>query len=218
MRLRHLYYILISTVFVFSACAPNSIRKERSTQKTFQPILQFMDYQPGMTFADVGAGSGALTVAMASLMDLSTVYVQDIDTSILRKDKLDKMIEAYRKESGKDLRRTNKFIVTIGDIQKTNLPNNTFDLIYSNATVHSFISLDSMVVDIGRKLKPNGVVFFRDSFKGDHGSGDFCPDPKCKRPLISVDEFLATMKRNGFQLKKQSPDMSGYPVFGFYLN
>jgi len=176
-----------------------------------------MEYKPGMSFADVGAGSGALTIMMATLMDQSTVYIQDIDTTVLKEENLNKVIDFYTKQSGQDLRKKNRFNVTIGDVEKTKLPNLTFDLIYSNATVHNFTSLDSMVTDLGRKLKPNGVLFFRDSFKNDHGEGAFCSDPKCKRPLLTIDEFLMAMKKNGFEIKKQSADMSGYPVFGFTL-
>jgi SAM-dependent methyltransferase len=143
------------------------------------------------------------------------VYIQDIDTNILKKENIDKIIDDFRKQSGRDLRKNNKFIITIGTLKKTNLPDHTFDLIYSNATVHSFTSLDSIVVDLGRKLKTNGVLFFRDGFKKDQDIESYCPDPKCRRPLLTIDEFLATMKRNGFELKKQSSNMSGYPILGF---
>ena len=72
-----------------------------------------------------------------------------------------------------------------------------------------------MVLDLGRKLEPNGVLFFRESFKNDHGEGNYCTDPKCGKPLLTIDEFLITMEKNGFKIKKRSSDMSGYPVFGF---
>jgi ubiquinone/menaquinone biosynthesis C-methylase UbiE len=174
-----------------------------------------MEYKPGMTFADVGAGSGALTVMMASLMEGSAVYIQDIDTLVLKKDNLAKIIDFYSKQSKEDLRKKNSFTLTIGNPQRTNLPDQTFDLMYSNATAHSFTSFDSMAMDLGKKLKPGGVLFMRDSFLNDHGEGKYCSDPKCGRPLFTIDEFLLRMKANGFVLKKQSPDMSGYPVFGF---
>jgi SAM-dependent methyltransferase len=217
-------FVFVVTFLVFAACAPKSLPydngpvfDQKSITKTFQPILQFMEYKPGMSFADVGAGSGALTVMMASLMDSSVVYIQDIDTSVLKTENLNRIIEFYTKQSGEDLAKKNTFAMTIGDTQKTNLPDRTLDLIYSNATVHNFTSIDSMMVDLGRKLKPNGVLYLRDSFKNDHGEGNLCSDPKCGRPLLSIDEFLLIMKRNGFEIKKQSPDMSGYPVFGFML-
>ena len=221
---RLLSLTLFFAIILFSGCSKKNlpyengpIMSQKNIDKTFRPILDFMEYKEGMTFADVGAGSGALTVMMASLMDQSTVYIQDIDTSVLTRNNLDRIIDYYTKQSRKDLRSRNEFAITIGTIEKTQLPDKTFDLIYSNATVHNFTSLDSMVVDMGRKLKPGGMLVLRDSFKNDHGEKDVCSDPKCGRPLLTIDELLMTMKANGFEVKKQSPDMSGYPVFGFVL-
>jgi ubiquinone/menaquinone biosynthesis C-methylase UbiE len=191
------------------------VMSQKNIRKIFHPILEFMTYKPGMAFADVGAGSGALTVMMASLMDHSTVYIQDIDTSVLKQNNVDKAIDFYTRQCHYDLRKKNDFRVTIGSIYKTNLPDSTFDLIYSNATVHNFSSLDSIAIDLRKKLKPNGMLYFRDSFKNDHGEGGVCSDPKCGRPLLTIDECVAIMKRNGFTVVRQVPDMSGYPVFGF---
>ncbi|MEJ0032817.1 MAG: methyltransferase domain-containing protein [Bacteroidota bacterium] len=178
-------------MFFLFGCA----QRTRGYQETFQPILQFMDYKPGMAFADVGAGDGEHTIQMATLMTNSAVYVQDIDTMTLNERKISKVIDIYSKQTKRDLRTANTFKITIGDISHTNLPSSTFDLIYSNATVHNFISIDSILTDLGRKLKPGGVIYFRDSFKGDHNEGPICSDPKCARPLLTIDEFLVIMKR-----------------------
>jgi ubiquinone/menaquinone biosynthesis C-methylase UbiE len=190
---------------------------QKGSNETFGPILQFMAYQPGMSIADVGAGSGALTVMMSTLMDSSTVYIQDIDTTVLKESNIDKILDYHSKQSGRDLRATNDFHTVIGTVERTNLPNATFDLIYTNATVHNFTSIDSTIVDLGRKLKPNGQLFIRDSFRNDHGEGEYCSDKKCGRRLLTIEEFLAVMERNGFKKVKHSPDMSGYPVFGFSM-
>lgn len=214
--------IFVLAILILFGCSPKPmpydngpVMSQKNIKKTFQPILQFMNYKPGMSFADVGAGSGALTVMMASLMNNSSVYIQDIDTSVLKENNLKRIINFYSKQSRGDFRTRNKFSSIIGDIYHSSLPDSTFDLIYSNATVHNFNSLDSMAIDLGRKLKPNGVLFFRDSFRNDHGEGNYCSDPKCGKPLLTIDEFLAIMKRNNFKIVKQSADMSGYPVFGF---
>lgn len=213
---------VIVTFLTLFSCSKKSLPYEngpamdqKGARNVFQPILQFMDYRPGMSFADVGAGSGVLTVVMASLMDSSDVYIQDIDTTVLTESNVGKAIDYYSKQSGKDLNKTNDFHVVIGDIKHTNLPDSTFDLIYSNATIHNFTAIDSVMTDLRRKLRPTGMIYFRDSFKNDHGEGDFCSDPKCRRPLLTIDEFLAVMKRNGYTMVRRTPDMSGYPVFGF---
>lgn len=107
------------------------------------------------------------------------------------------------------------FILRMGPLVHSNLPDEKLDLIYTNATVHVFDQPNSMLSDLRKKLKPSGRIFIRDSFKGDQGEGEFCSDTKCGKRLYTIDEFLAMMDRNGFQLVKQSPNQSGYPVFGF---
>ncbi len=200
------------------ACAPYANGPVFSTEdadKTFQPILDFMDVKSGMVVADVGAGSGALTVIMATQLDRCTVYIQDIDKKVLEQENVNKMIAYYSKRLGYDLGKRNTFHITYGEITGTNLPDGALDLIYSNATVHVFDQPDAMLTDLRKKLKPTGRIFIRDSFKGDQGEGEFCSDSKCGKRLYTIDEFLAMMDRNGFQLVKQSPNQSGYPVFGF---
>jgi len=209
---------LLSLLLTLSACAPYANGPVFSTEdanKTFQPILDFMEAKPGMAIADVGAGSGALTVIMATQLDSCTVYIQDVDKKVLEQQNVNKMIAYYSKKLGYDLGKRNTFHITYGALAYSNLPDGALDLIYSNATVHVFDQPDSMLSDLRRKLKPTGRIFIRDSFKGDQGEGEFCSDSKCGMRLYSIDEFLAMMDRNGFQLVKQSPNMSGYPVFGF---
>lgn len=148
-------------------------------------------------------------------MNNSVVYIQDIDTTVLNQSNLDKIISYYSIQSREDLSKKNTLHTIIGGFEYTNLPDNTFDLIYSNATVHAFSEIDSIMIDMGRKLKPEGALYLRDSFRNDHGEGEFCSDKKCGGRLLTIEEFLAVMKRNNFTLIKQSPDMKGYPVFGF---
>lgn len=213
--------ILILALWL-GACAPRTApyagggtMSQKDIAETFGPILQFMNVRPGVTFADVGAGSGVITVQMSTLMDNASIYIQDIDTSALQSPNLDKIIDYYSTQTKKDLRKHNRYHLVIGEVVHTNLPPASMDLIYTNATIHVLSSPDAMIADIGTRLKPDGLLFVRDSFKGDHGEGDVCSDKTCGRPLLTIEAFLEMMKRNGFQLVKQTPDMSGYPVFGF---
>ena len=80
------------------------------------------DIQPGMTVADVGAGSGALTVIMATQLDSCTVYIQDIDRSVLEQQNVDKMIGYYSKQVGYDLGQRNQFQLVYGTTKQSNLP------------------------------------------------------------------------------------------------
>ena len=116
---------LLVVLVILAACSPKSLPYEngpemsqRNIKQTFGPIVDFMEYKPGMTVADVGAGSGALTVMMATLMDSSIVYVQDIDTTVLTKRNLDNIIKYYSKQTGHDLTQKNQFTISIGETQR----------------------------------------------------------------------------------------------------
>lgn len=203
-------------LFLFACgCAPyvnGPVFKIQDAKSTFNPILEFMEAKPGMHIADVGAGSGALTVIMATQLDGCTVYIQDIDEKTLEQENVNKMIKHYSKKLGYDLGMRNEFKIVHGQPTQSLLPDNTLDLIYSNATVHAFDQPDLMLTDLHKKLKATGRIFIRDSFYGD---GQFCSDDKCGKKLYTIPEFLTMMDKNGFAFVKQSSNMSGYPVFGF---
>lgn len=214
MNLKPAFLILL----VASACAPYAngpVFKVDDAKSTFGPILEFMEAKPGMHIADVGAGSGALTVIMATQLDNCTVYIQDIDRKILEQENVNKMVSHYSKQLGYDLGKRNTFKVVHGEATQSNLPDQTLDLMYVNATVHAFDKPDSMLTDLRKKLKPTGRIFIRDSFYGDKGEGEYCSDEKCGKKLYTIDQFLTMMASNGFHLLKQTDNLSGYPVFGF---
>jgi ubiquinone/menaquinone biosynthesis C-methylase UbiE len=211
---------LVVVLILFAACAPYSkgpVFTKDNARKTFQPLIEFMDVKPGMAVADVGAGSGALTVIMATQLDSCSVYIQDIDRDVLQQKNVDKMIAYYSKQLGYKLGVRNQFRPVYGSTTQSNLPDGALDVIYANATMHAFTEPDVMLQDLRKKLKPTGKIFIRDSFRDDHNESQYCSDSKCGRPLYTISEFLAKMTKNGYQLIKQSSDISGYPVFGFTL-
>lgn len=205
-------------VFLVVACAPYAkgpVFTTENAKGTFGPLIEFMEIKPGMTVADVGAGSGVLTVIMATQLDSCMVYIQDIDREALQQENIDKVVAYYSRKLGYNLGQRNQFQIVYGTVTESQLPNQSIDVMYLNATVHVFDTPDTMLQDLRMKLKPAGRIFIRDSFKEDHDEGEFCTASDCGKRLLTIDEFLIMMKRNGFQLIKQSPDMSGYPVFGF---
>jgi len=210
----------LTLVIFLSTCAPYAKGPVLTTEKakeTFNPLIDFMEVKPGMTIADVGAGSGALTVIMATQLDSCTVYIQDIDQKVLQQKNVDKMLKHYSKKLGYDLGKRNEFKLIYGTYNQSKLPDNSIDIIYSNATIHVFDEPDAMLTDLRKKLKPNGKIYIRDGFKKDKHKEEFCTSRDCGKRLISVEELFTMMEKNGYQLFKQIPDMSGYPVFGFEL-
>ncbi len=217
-------WLIIVVALAFQGCSPTvapyvdgPVMSQKKIDESFQPIVNFMEIKPGVVFADVGASSGALTVMMASLMDSAVIYIQDIDNTVLKQDNLDRIVDFYSNQSKIDLRVKSEFHLAIGDPLHSNLPDATFDRIYTNATMHVFDSPDSMLVDLRKKLKSTGMLFIRDGFQDNHGAGKYCSDRTCAKPLLTIEVFLDTMKKNGFRLVKQVPDMRGCPLFGFAL-
>jgi ubiquinone/menaquinone biosynthesis C-methylase UbiE len=210
------HFILL--LLIFTACAPYAkgpVFTIDKAQATFQPIINFMELKPGMAFADVGAGSGALTVILATQLENCTVYIQDIDQKTLQPKNVQKMIDYYSKKLGHDLGQQNQFQLVYGTTDQSNLPADSIDIMYLNATMHVFDAPELMLQDLRIKLKPDGKIFIRDSFQGDQGEGEYCSAKDCGKRLLSVPEFLVLMKNNGYQLIENAPDMGGYPVFGF---
>lgn len=208
-------YLLLLFIIVSGCSSQKLMVGQKGIDDDLKPIVDFMEYQPGMTFADIGAGSGEITISMATLMTNSSIYIQDIDTTVLNNPKVEKFLEGYSNRFHTDLKSKNNFHIVIGGVDHTNLPDATFDLIYTNGTSHNFTAFDEIMTDIRKKLKPNGMFYLRDSFKNHNGEKEFCGDSSCGRKLLDIDEFLAAMKKNGFVMVKRNENMSGYPVFGF---
>jgi len=211
-----MYFRLIILSFLISCCAPYNkgpVFSETKAKETFQPLTEYMGITKGMTIADVGAGSGALTVIMATQLDSCTVYIQDIDRTILQEKNVARIIGYYNREF--TYNPGNIYRIIYGGPTSSNLPDAAIDVIYMNAVVHVFDSPDLMMSDLKGKLKTGGRIYIRDGFRGFNGEGEYCSSSKCGSRLLSVEELQELMKRNGYRMIGHDPDMDGYPLFGF---
>ncbi|HWA34775.1 MAG TPA: methyltransferase domain-containing protein [Cyclobacteriaceae bacterium] len=214
--------LLLPVLLLATACASSKMSPDpcgptmdqKSVREVFGPIISYMEIRDGDSFADVGASGGGLTIMMSSLMTNNVIYVQDIDSACLNEAKVWNLVEYYSKQCHRDLANANKYKTVIGTVHKTNLPIAGIDKIYSNATFHQFSDVDGMLTDIYNTLKPDGSVFFRDSFS-DKEEVEYCTDKaKCGLPLTKTADFLRAMERNGFVLVK-SQEFFGYPIYKF---
>jgi len=191
-------------------CGP--LLKQKRIEKTFMPLVEKLELSEGDVFADIGASNGVFDVAISMFVKDITFYIQDIDKDCLNQNEFDKVINYYSKQSGLDLKQQNKFVITIGDTKQTNLPDNTFDVIYSNATFHAFEHKRDMMADIYKKLKIGGYLFIRDDIAED-GEVKFCPDEGGR--IVDEKEFLEIITGKGFILVEKYDDFDGYPMFKF---
>lgn len=191
-------------------CGP--VLKEGSI-KTFDSLNQYLGIESGDVFAEIGASSGYYNGAMAVYLDDVTFYLQDIDQGCLNQENLTKVLDYYSKFRKTPITATNRFHIVIGTATSTNLPRNSIDIIYSNATYHALDYPDSIVADLHKSLKVNGILAIRDEFVYD-GKLKYCQDKQCKNPLAFFEDFNNTMAIAGFELVDQT-EQFGYPVYKF---
>ena len=191
-----------------------AVLSQKQIRKSFTPLVDLLELKPGNVYADVGAAGGAYDVMISTLTKDVVYYVQDIDTTCLNQSELNKILDYYSAESKQVLRQKNKFVLTMGGYKQTNLPNNTFDVIYTNATFHAFSHKAAIISDVYQKLKFGGYLFIRDGL-ATKKEAQYCPDEKCANQLVKETDLLSIVKNSGFTLIKKYPDFQGYPVFKF---
>ena len=121
--------------------------------QVFKRQNEFLGLKSGVVFADIGASSGYYDAAMAVFLDSVTFYLNDIDQHCLNEKNLNKVLRYYSKLKGSSIQSTNSFHFVIGTPTRTNLPENTFDVIFSNATMHVIDQPDSILTDLYKNLK-----------------------------------------------------------------
>jgi SAM-dependent methyltransferase len=179
----------------------------------FKRQNEFLGLAPGMVFADVGASSGYYDGAMAVFLDSVTFYLNDIDKYCLNEKNINKVLKYYSQLKGSPIQESNPFHYVLGTTTHTNLPNSTFDVIFSNATAHVLDHPDSILKDLHNNLKDDGHLFIRDEFVYD-GKIKKCGSRKCGHELLHYEPFIQLMNRNGFVLKAESKDF-GHPIYKF---
>lgn len=213
-----LFYLLLlsilcvrcSTIFRPYPCGPVL---DKEGVQIFKKQNEFLGLAPGVVFADLGASSGYYDAAMAVFLDSVIFYLNDIDYHCLNERNLNKVLRYYSKIKGKSIQATNTFHYVIGTPTDTKLPDNTFDVIFSNATMHVIDHADSILASLYKDLKPTGELYIRDEFIY-NGELKKCGSKKCGHYLLHYEPFLKVMNRNGFALTGESHDF-GHPIYRF---
>jgi ubiquinone/menaquinone biosynthesis C-methylase UbiE len=129
-------------VCVFAASCSVAHAADSETDR----LVQVLDLKPDSVVADVGAGSGALTVALAErLGSKATVYSTEVDPT-----ELDKIRSAVRKA---DLRNV---VVIAGTKNDTRLPPDCCDAIFLRRVYHHLTAPLDMDSSLYRAIRPGG--------------------------------------------------------------
>lgn len=132
-------------------------RSEREKEERLSLLVRSLDLKPGMVVADIGAGSGVISILMAErILPDGKVLAVDV-----QQEMLDRLRENTRK-----LKITN--VEPVKGTQKTTaLKPETVDLAILVDVYHELEFPYEMLLDIARSLKPGGRVAFVEYRKED---------------------------------------------------
>jgi len=122
-------------------------RGTRESEERTDLLMDALDLKPGMTVADIGAGSGYFTVPMAKRVAPGIVYGTDIQPEML----------AFLEARARTEKLTNIKGI-LGDTGDAMLPAASVDLVLLVDAYHEFDQPLEMMTSIARALKPSGRV------------------------------------------------------------
>jgi ubiquinone/menaquinone biosynthesis C-methylase UbiE len=130
---------LLATLLAFSATA-------NSAESEIDHLAQILELRPGSSMADVGAGSGEVSLALAKFVEPNgTVYATEIDPKLL-----DKIRRASQKANATDVR------VVAGTDHDTGLLSNSCDAIFLREVYHHLTDPAAMDRSLYRAMRPGG--------------------------------------------------------------
>ena len=137
--------------------APWLERPERMAEERPDLVLDALELKPGMTVADIGAGSGYYSWRMAGRVGASgIVYAVDVQSEMLR------LLEAQMSQ-----RRVSNVKTVLGTTTDPRLAHATLDLALMVDVYHEFEFPYEMLAAIALALKPGGRLVFVEYRAGD---------------------------------------------------
>ncbi len=132
-------------------------RPEREQEERLTLLIESLRLQPGMVVADIGAGSGVITVQLAKAVGPEgRVMAVDIQKEMLR------ALEFKCKELGVD-----NVTPVLGKTFSPNLDDESIDLAIMVDVYHEFNLPYEMLLAISKSLKPGGRIAFVEYRKED---------------------------------------------------
>jgi ubiquinone/menaquinone biosynthesis C-methylase UbiE len=125
-------------------------RPEREEEEAPSLLLRALNLKPGMAVADIGAGSGYLTLPMAKMVAPNgKAYAVEIQQEMLD------IIAKKTKQQG-----ISNVVSVLGTITDPKLPANSIDLIIMVDVYHEFDHPWEMTNSMVKSLKPGGKLVF----------------------------------------------------------
>lgn len=161
-------------------------RSEREREEAPENAINAMGVQPGMTVADVGAGTGYFTIRLAKRVGPNgKVYANDVQPEML--DKI--------RSRSQELHLSNIETV-LGSEADPKLPAGKLDIVLLVDVYHEFSQPQRMLDAIRVSLKPDGRLILLEYRKEDP-TIPIRPDHK-----MSIPEVRTELEAEGFKMEK----------------
>jgi ubiquinone/menaquinone biosynthesis C-methylase UbiE len=175
------------------------VRSQGVDQGEVSRMVELLDVDPGEVFADVGAGDGRFSVALAKVVgENGTIYATEVDPNDLKK--IEERIGS-EKLANVDVVR--------GTQEGTGLPDRCCDGILLRRVYHHFQDPAAMQASLRRALRENGLLLVIDF--GTRRQWSRPNGIPSSREGHGIDEemLLSEMKKAGFELERELPWENG---------
>ena len=174
-------------------------REERDIEEAPDKALDAIGIEKGSTVADVGAGSGYMTVRMASRVGpTGRVYATDIQPQMLN------MLRARLEKE-----RIGNVTLVQGAVDDPRLPASTIDMILMVDVYHEFSEPQKMLRGMREALKPGGRMILLE-YKKEEPWIPIRPEHK-----MSVGEAKLEVEAEGFKLTKVGTELPRQHILVF---
>ncbi len=161
-------------------------RTDRESEEQPERALDLIGIRPGMTVADVGAGTGYMTLRIARRVGPEgKVYANDI-----QREMLDRLAENSRRDN------LNNIETVLGSEADAKLPAGKMDLVILVDVYHEFSRPEEMLQSIRRSLKADGRLVLVE-YKKEDPSVPIRPEHK-----MSLRDIKTEVEAEGYKLDK----------------
>ena len=179
--------------------APWLDRREREDEENPDLALRLLRIRKGATVADIGAGSGYITIRMAKIVGpMGKVYASDIQSGMLTllqqnvtKAKLDNVVPV------------------LGSLDDPKLPADSIDLAIMVDVYHEFSEPQKMLQRIRESLKPDGRLVLLE-YRAEDPNVPILKDHKMSKAQVKQE-----VEHEGFKQSRVYDDLPWQHLFVF---